>query len=51
MKADLVAVAILANGNDYLSGVLGTFLEGNAAGKGLWDSYLSLRSKPAWADR
>ena len=47
----MAAVAILANGNDYLPGVLNTSLESNATGKGLWDVYLALRLLPKWQDR
>lgn len=51
LKADLAAVAILANGNDYLPGMLSTFLETHPGGQGLWDAYLSLRLRPEWSDR
>ena len=47
----MAVVAILANGNDYLPGVLNTSLESNSTGKGLWDVYLALRLLPKWQDR
>ncbi len=51
LKADLAAIAILSNGNDYLPGLLNTALESRATGKGLWEVYLGMRCSPEWQDR
>lgn len=51
LKADLAAIAILGNGNDYLPGVLNVSLESRPTGKGLWEVYLGMRCSPEWQDR
>jgi hypothetical protein len=51
LKTDMVALAILAHGNDYLPGIPYMSLEGVGSKPGLWDLYLTLRSRSEWKDR
>ena len=45
LQVDLVILAILSAGNDYLPALLGGRLQGNS----LWESYLVLKAKREWA--
>lgn len=45
LQVDMVILAILSAGNDYLPALLGGRLQGSS----LWESYLALKAKREWA--
>lgn len=49
--ADLTVIAVMAAGNDYLPGLHGTSLNANPSTPSLWELYVKLRGKPAWAQQ
>lgn len=48
MNMDLVLLAMMSKGNDYLPGV-GCSCAGGANSLGFWKRYLSLKQTPRWA--